>query len=123
MLFRSENKTIRCHASLLATRSEKFKEMINKGTLYHTTHAHTPLVNSNLFLASTIEEDGRTKRLVEITDIPYPLFAPLVAVCYTDELKTRPQPPKQFLLLVKEFIPTSYKRVLAGLMQRAVVKT
>jgi len=70
-----------------------------------------------------MEEEGRTKRLVEITDIPYPLFAPLVAVCYTDELKTRPQPPKQFLLLVKEFIPTSYKRVLAGLMQRAVVKT
>lgn len=55
---------------------------------------------------------------IDIVDMPFAAFSSLVEVCYADGLQEYPQQPSEFLVMVREFIPTSFKCVLSSFVRK-----
>jgi hypothetical protein len=112
-----DNALIKAHKIVLASRSQKFRDLLQGR-----------------------DEEGLT---IDINDIPRELFQVLMELCYTDHLTsvsvttlpytlTRtatltlllqcPHRAQQLLSLVKAYIPQSYKRTLACLIQKGKVR-
>lgn len=90
-----DNALIKAHKIVLASRSQKFRDLLQGR-----------------------DEEGLT---IDINDIPRELFQVLMELCYTDHLTSCPHRAQQLLSLVKAYIPQSYKRTLACLIQKGKV--
>jgi hypothetical protein len=102
--FPNEKLSSKCHKIVLSARSAKFRVIFAAKNI-----KTTPTFG---------EESLRTQDdVIEITDIPYEYFNALIRLCYTDELEATSRNLKQVLALVKEYIPSSYRRILSCLIQ------
>ncbi|KAL6066502.1 BTB/POZ domain containing protein [Balamuthia mandrillaris] len=96
-----ENKQIQCHKVMLAARSARFRQLLEK------------------YLGGSSGDSSST--LLEITDMKYDVAVDLVEICYSDMLAQCPPHATELFRTVKDYISTAFRPALSSLMQNTKV--